>query len=133
MNTILNPPFTPEDIRKAVFDMHPDKAPRSNGMSVFLYQQFWDIIGLEVTEATLQILKDRESIADWNSTIATLISKVKNHITMKEFWPISLCNVCYKIVAKDMTNRLGPLLNNIVNKYQSVFMEERLISDNIIV
>lgn len=35
MNALLDAPFTTEEVRKAVFDLHPDKAPGPNGMSAF--------------------------------------------------------------------------------------------------
>lgn len=51
---------------------------------------------------------------------------------MKEFCPISLCNVFYKIIARAMTNRLRPLMKLIIDETQSVFVTGRLVSDNII-
>ncbi|XP_073051733.1 uncharacterized protein [Primulina eburnea] len=113
MNALICAPFTAEDIRKAVFDMHPDKAPGPDGLSVFFYQKLWVVVGAEVTEASLQILNVGAITEDWNSTIVTLIPKVKQPMTMKDFRPISLCNVCYKIVARALTNRLRPIMHHI--------------------
>lgn len=53
-------------------------------------------------------------------------------MTMKDYRPISLCNVCYKIVARALTNRLRPILKNTINEFQSAFIHGRLISDYII-
>lgn len=39
LNSVLCAPFVEAEVRQALFDMHPDKAPGPDGMSVFFYQQ----------------------------------------------------------------------------------------------
>ncbi|XP_075499320.1 uncharacterized protein LOC142537712 [Primulina tabacum] len=131
INSILCAPFSAAEVRKALFDMHPNKALGPDGMSVLFFQKFWDVIGEETTAAILKILNDGAAIEDWNATIVTLVPKIQNPMTMKDFRPISLCNVCYKIVARSLTNRLSPILNKTVNEFQSAFIPGRLIYDNI--
>jgi len=61
-----------------------------------------------------------------------LIPKVANPKDMTQFRSISLCNVIYKIISKALVDRLKPILPNITSKFQSAFVPERLILDNII-
>lgn len=133
MNNLLCAPFTAQEIKRAMFDMHPDKAPGPDGMSALFYQSCWNIVGKEVTETTLKVLNYGADLQDLNSTVVTLIPKVSQPVTMKDFRPISLCNVCYKIVARALTNRLSPIMTQIIGESQSAFVPGRLISDNIIV
>jgi hypothetical protein len=45
-----------------------------------------------------------------NDTTVVLIPKKDEPEMLKDFWPILLCNVVYKVVSKCMVNRLRPLL-----------------------
>ena len=47
-----------------------------------------------------------------------------------DFRPISLCNVIFKIITKTIANRLKLILSDIIGKFQSAFVPERLIIDN---
>lgn len=51
---------------------------------------------------------------------------------MTHLRPINLCNAQFNIASKVLANRLKVILPNIISPYQSAFILERNISDNII-
>ena len=66
-----------------------------------------------------------------NKTNITLIPKSDHPHSFKDFRPISLSNVTYKIFSKVLCNRLKPILDKLIAPHQSAFLKGRLISDNI--
>ena len=102
-------------------------------MPSLFYQNYWDLVGDEVTSLVLHLLNSASLPANLNHTFVTLIPKVKNMEYVLEFRPISLCNVLYKIFSKVLANRLKRILPNIIIEHQSAFTKSRLISDNILV
>jgi hypothetical protein len=68
-----------------------------------------------------------------NATAIVLIPKIDQPETLKDFRPISLCTVIYKVIAKCLVNRLRQILGDIISINQSAFVPGRLITDNALV
>lgn len=68
-----------------------------------------------------------------NQTNITLVHKKKGVCSMKDFRPISLCNVLYKFVAKVLSNRIRIVLDSIISKQYNAFIPGRQIYDNVVV
>ena len=68
-----------------------------------------------------------------NNTTIVLIPKIKNPQSIKDFRPIVLCIVIYKIISRCLVNMLRPLLDGMISPTQSAFILGRLISDNALI
>lgn len=106
MNDYLMRPFTGDEVREAVFMMGASKAPGPNGLSAGFFQYHWDTVGDGVIAVVLDFLNGGEMPESMNSTTIVLIPKIKHPQEMKQFQPISLCNVVYKICSKMFANRM---------------------------
>lgn len=91
------------------------------------------VVGDFVTKHVLQILNEQAEIESWKDTLVTLIPKIASPKLVKDYMPISLCNVAYKIVAHVITNRLRVVMDEIIDQQQSVFVPRRLITYNVLV
>jgi len=124
--------FKGEEIQRALFNLGPNKAPGPDGFHALFYQKMWGIVGKEITEYCLRILNGDKSIKDFNKTNIVLIPKKKDAKLLKDFRPIALTSVIYKIIAKCLANRLKPCLSSLIAPNQYAFVPDRQIFDNVI-
>ena len=133
MNEELGRPFTEEEIKEALFQMCPTKAPGPDGLPAAFFQKHWEAVKEGVTATCLHILNEKGTLAPLNHTYIALIPKIKKSRDVTEFRLISLCNVIYRIIAKCIANRLKRFLHDVISPNQSAFIPNRLITDNIII
>lgn len=132
-NDNLVRPILLDEVKAALFSMHPDKSPGPDGLSPDFYQKHWDVVGDEVVSFCQNFIVSGRLPARANDTHIVLIPKVKSPSLMSEFRPISLCNVLYRILAKVLANRMRGLLNVLICSSQSAFIPGRSIVDNILI
>ena len=68
-----------------------------------------------------------------NQTTIVLIPKIKHSQDLKNFRPISLWNVVYKLCSKVLANKLRVFLDEVISTELSVFFLGRLITNNVLV
>jgi hypothetical protein len=132
-NVMLTQPVTKEEIRQALWHMHPNKAPGPDGFNPAFFQHYWDICGDDIWRAANSWLERGFFPSHLNETNICLIPKCDNPESMKDLRPIALCNVLYKMISKVLANRLRVLLDKLVSHEQSAFVEGRSILDNALV
>jgi hypothetical protein len=128
-----NVPFSWDEVKIAIFQMHQTKAPGLDGTPALFYQQFWKLVGDDVTDYVLSVLNERVHPGDNNETLISLIPKKKRLDHANDFRPISLCNVLFEIITKTIASRLKVILPDIICENQSVFVLGRLITDNALI
>lgn len=128
----LNRPVTLEEVKTALFEMAPYKAPGLDGIPAGFYQKAWITVGGSISKLVADYFDNGELPVGMNDTFISLIPKVTHPESVTQFQLISLCNVSYKIITKTMVNRMKPVLERLVSREQSSFVLRRHITDNIV-
>jgi exonuclease III len=131
-NTALMRQITQEEVDQAAKDMPPGKAPGPDGFTTDFFHHCWDIIRKDVWEVVEESRTSGQVLQALNATFLTLIPKEERVTNPKQFRPIALCNVIYKIITKVIANRLKPILPYVISKEQAGYVEGRQIMDSVI-
>ena len=126
-------PVTMEKVKKAVFGINPYKCPGPDGMSGHFFQQFWETSGEDLTKMMQKKIETGVLEEGMNNTNICLIPKTLTTKKMCKCRHISLCNVAYKIISKQMARKLKKVLPTIISEKHAAFVKGRLISNNILV
>jgi hypothetical protein len=131
-NEALLCPITQAEVDLAVKEMPPGKAPSPDGFTTDFFHHCWDLIKEEVWLAVEESRTFGQVLFALNATFLTLIPKEEHVTHPRQFRPISLCNVIYKIITKVIATRLKPILPFIISKEQAGYVEGRQIMDSVI-
>lgn len=85
MNASLLCPITEEVVRGALFQMHPSKSLRPDGMSPLFYQKFWHIVGGEVVDVVRSFFEFGRLLKEVCFTHVVLVPKVKEPMICLSF------------------------------------------------
>ena len=130
MNAKLCADFNDEEIAQALFQIGPLKSPDPDGFPARFYQRNWGTLKADIVGAVRDFFQTGLMPEGVNNTAIVLIPKIEQPLELKDYRPISLCNVVYKVVSKCLVNRLRPVLDEVVSEEQSAFIQGRMITDN---
>lgn len=128
---LMSAPFSKLEVEETLFHMHPTMALGSDGLPALL-PRFSRIICDDMTHFCFQVLNDHTSLGTINQMLLVLIPKIKKLSVGRQFQPISLCNVVFKLIIKTINNRPKLVLPDIICDTQRLAIG-RLISDNALI
>lgn len=107
--------FPEEEVKQVVFEMRQDAAPGPNGFGA-TFQNFWEVIKNKYLEMFLDFHNEVLDIRRLNYGVITLVPKTPEANTIKQYRPICLLNVDYKIFTKVLTERLTPVAKEVIGE-----------------
>jgi hypothetical protein len=87
------------------------------------YQQFWEIIRLDLMEMFEDYFEGKLDLYRLNFALITIIPKEKDARTMSKFRPISLLYYSYKIFTRVLSGRMGLVANRLIASSQTAFIK----------
>ena len=106
--------------------MSKNKTPGNDGLSSEWYLTFWNIIGPVLVKVLNTGFSKGEMSSSQRQAVITLLEKEgKDRCQLKNWRPISLLNVDYKIASKVLSARLCKVIPNLVHSDQSGFVKGR--------
>ena len=111
----LAKPFTMQEIESSLAEMRKNTAPGPDGFSVQFYKEFWPKVKGLVKEMLDDLHADKLNLGRLNYGVITLIPKIKDANVIKQYRPICLLNVIFKIVTRVLMCRLSKVADKVVH------------------
>ena len=124
--TVARECLTEAEIFHCLNSFSNNKSPGTDGLSSECqwYEFFWEDIKLYLSNNFNFIAKNGKMSISHRQGILTLIPKNdKNPLLVKNWRPISLLNLDYKLIAKCIANRIKPVLSNVIPADQTGFLK----------
>ncbi|KAM3255799.1 hypothetical protein ACQJBY_048779 [Aegilops geniculata] len=132
-NEALVAPFTEDEVLAAIKGMNPASAPGPDGLPVTFFKTFWQVVKPEVMALFEEFYSGAMDLGRLNYGIISLIPKVPGASDIRQFRPITVINVIFRILAKGYANRVTLLADSITHPNQSAFIQGRFILDGVLV
>ena len=128
----LDKPISILEIQAAVMEMAEEKSPGEDGFPAEFYKRFWPFLKDFLFELYKEVLEMGGFLGHTSWGLIKLIPKPgKNLLELKNWRPITLLNVDYKIISKTLANRFKLVIQNIVHENQAGFIKGRFIGENV--
>jgi hypothetical protein len=101
------------ELEEAVRGMKINTAPGPDGFSTSFFKNFWEHLKGVIFEMLQQLHRGHLDLARLNYGIIVLLSKIKGANKIRQYRPICLLNVIYKIIIKVLTVRLNAVFNKL--------------------
>ena len=132
-NEELTKPFTLEELDVALKEMRNGTAPGPDGLSIEFYKEFWPLLRNDIKEMLDELHEGSLDLWRLNYRVIILIPKLKLPNNIKQFRPICLLNIIYKIITKVLTRRLTPVASRVISKNQTAFIPGKNILDGVVI
>jgi hypothetical protein len=112
--------------------MSNTSSPGSSGFTAAFFKFFWSDLGHFLVRSINHGFETGELSVTQKQGIITCIPKGdKDKMYLKNWRPISLLNVSYKIASSCIANRLKTVLHKIISEDQTGFLSGRFMGENI--
>lgn len=125
-------PISDGEVANSLMGMANNKTPGDDGLTVEFYKMFW-IHLKNLLPNVIRYLIDNQSLHKTarSGIISLLAKKDRDLMYLKNWRPLTLLNVDYKIISRIISLRLKSKIKDLVSEDQTGFIEGRDISESL--
>ena len=121
------------ELAKSLNGLNLGKSPGLDGFSVEFYSKFWRLLGPWLLRVARKCFRDGFLPSSMKGSATRLILKKQgDRKNLKNWRPISLLNVDYKIISKVLTSWLSRVLESVIDPDQTCSVPGCSISSNLV-
>jgi hypothetical protein len=121
--------FSSHELDEVLALTKTDTATGPDGFSVIFFKTCWNWLKPLLLNILNEFALGRLDISRLNFGILSLIPKVPGADSIKQFRPIALINVIFKLISKSYAIRLSPVAHQMISFAQTAFIKGRQILD----
>ncbi|KAJ3584784.1 hypothetical protein NHX12_015279, partial [Muraenolepis orangiensis] len=130
-NSQLEGPLTIQELQTALQGMQGRRAPGIDGLSVEFYRAYWEILSNYLLDVFNESLASGSMPVSCRRAVITLLPKKGNLQDIKNWRPVSLLCVDYKLLSKALATRLGRAVEQVIHRDQTYCVPGRSMVDNV--
>ncbi|KAJ3585649.1 hypothetical protein NHX12_014368, partial [Muraenolepis orangiensis] len=130
-NSQLEGPLTIQELQTALQGMQGWRAPGIDGLSVEFYRAYWDVLSNDLLDVFNESLASGSMPVSCRRAVITLLPKKGNLQDIKNWRPVSLLCVDYKLLSKALATRLGRAVEQVIHRDQTYCVPGRSMVDNV--
>ncbi|CAM2104977.1 unnamed protein product [Caretta caretta] len=127
----LELPLTLAEFLEALHHMPTNKSPSMDRLTVEVYRVFWDILGPDLVTVWAESLQSGVLPLSCRRAVLALLPKKGDCRDLRNWRPVSLLSMDYKIVAKAISLRLRSVLVDVIHPDQTYTVRDHSIFDNL--
>ena len=125
-------PITENECKLTLKTFKKSKSPGNDGLTCEFYMKFWDLLQKPLVKSFNAAYNAGELTISQRQALITLIEKTgKDRESLKNWRPISLLNLDYKLLSKSISIRMQQYLPKLIHQNQSGFVKGRFIGDSV--
>lgn len=111
--------------------MKRNKAPGLDGLPAEFYLRFWDVVGADLVAVLNDCFSSGSLSLSQRRGVISLSFKKGDRLDPKNWRPISLLNVDYKLASRTIAGRLLRVIHLVVHRDQTCGVPGRFIGENV--
>ena len=130
-NSQLAAPLRMEELLAALQGMQGRRAPGIDGLTPEFYKAYWGILAQDILQVFNECLASGSMPVSCRRAVLILLPKKGNLQDIKNWHPVSLLCVDYKLLSKALASRLGKAMEQVIHWDQTYCVPGRSMVDNV--